>query len=193
MPRSARACLGGICYHVINRGNRRAEVFHNPADYAAFEKLMQRACGRLPMRIVGYCLMPNHFHLVLWPHEDGDVSRWMQWLLTSHVRRYHRINGTDGRIWQGRFKDFAIEQDEHLLRVLRYVERNALRANLVRRAEFWPWSSLTKRGPVSDGDSLPLPLPKDWLKIVNHPETEAELKALRRCVNREKAFGTLWY
>ena len=141
------------------------------------------------MRMVGYCLMPNHFHLVLWPHEDGDVSRWMHWLLTSHVRRYHRINGTDGRIWQGRFKDFAIEQDEHLWRVLRYVERNPLRANLVMRAEFWPWSSLTKRDPATDNDSLPMPLPNDWLEIVNRPETEAELVALRRCVNRELTYG----
>ena len=68
--------------------------------------------------------MPNHFHLVLWPRGDGDLSRWMQWLLTSHVRRYHRHYHGSGHVWQGRFKAFPIEQDEHLLTVLRYVERN---------------------------------------------------------------------
>ena len=191
MPRIARATVGGICYHVINRGNRRAEVFHNHRDYQAFVKLMERACNRLPMRIVSYCLMPNHFHLVSWPHEDGDLSRWMQWLLTSHVRRYHRINGTDGRVWQGRFKDFPIQQDDHLLRVVRYVERNALRANLVNRAEQWRWSSLASRGKLDWLAASPTPLPKDWLDFVNRPETVPELEALRSSVNRGKPFGGL--
>jgi putative transposase len=189
MPRTARASVGGICYHAINRGNRRAEVFHNLADYQSFIELMERACARLPMRVVGYCLMPNHFHLVLWPHEDGDLSRWMQWLLTCHVRRYHRINGTDGRVWQGRFKAFPIEQDEHLLRVLRYVERNPLRANLVARAEQWPWSSLRRHHAAPGEDDVPIRIPQDWETIVNRPETEAELKALRRSVNRQSPFG----
>ena len=82
MPRTARASVGGMCYHVLNRGNGRAEVFHKDGDYAAFVELMAEANERLPMRILGYCLMPNHFHLVLWPRGDGDLSRWMQWLLT---------------------------------------------------------------------------------------------------------------
>lgn len=189
MPRTARASVGGICYHAINRGNRRAEVFHDSVDYQAFIKLMERACARLPMRVVGYCLMPNHFHLVLWPYEDGDLSRWMQWLLTSHVRRYHRIHGTDGPIWQGRFKAFPIEQDEHLLRVLRYVERNPLRANLVTRAEQWPWSSLGRKQTAPCAGHAPIELPHDWSDVVNRPEGEAELEALRRSVNRESPFG----
>ncbi len=189
MPRTARASVGGICYHVISRGNRRAEVFHKHGDYRFFTQLMGRACARLPMRVCGYCLMPNHFHLVLWPYEDGDLGRWMQWLLTCHVRRYHRLNGTDGRVWQGRFKAFPIQQDEHFLRVLRYVERNALRANLVRRAEDWPWSSMVQTIAHPDADWCPVKLPKDWAEIVNRAETEEELAALRRSVNRERPFG----
>ncbi len=86
--------------------------------------------------------MPNHFHLVLWPYEDGDLSNWMQWLLTTHVRRYHRMYGTSGHVWQGRFKAFPIQQDEHLFVVMRYVERNALSAQLVTSAEDWRWSSV---------------------------------------------------
>src|SRR5688500_15490888 len=93
MPRTARASVGNPCYHVRNRGNGRSEVFHKDEDYIAFLQLMSDANDRLPMRLLGYCLMPNHFHLVLWPHADGDLSRWMQWLLTAHVRRYHRHYG----------------------------------------------------------------------------------------------------
>jgi putative transposase len=134
-----------MCYHVLNRGNARAEVFHKADDYAAFLKLLPLGMDRLPMRIVGFCLMPNHFHMVLWPHNDGDLGRFMQWLLTSHVRRYHRHYKSSGHVWQGRFKAFPIQQDEHLLAVLRYVERNPLRARLVKRAENWNWSSLRER------------------------------------------------
>jgi putative transposase len=142
MPRTARASAGGIWYHALNRGNRRETVFHQPADYDAFVQAMIDARERLPLDILGYCLMPNHFHLVLRPRSDGDLGRWMQWLLTAHVRRYHRYHGTTIHVWQGRFKTFPVQDDEHLVTVLRYVERNALSAALVARAEDWKWSSL---------------------------------------------------
>ena len=105
---------------------------------------MVGASARLPVDLLGYCLMPNHFHLVLRPHHDGDLGRWMQWLLTAHVRRYHRHYVTTGHVWQGRFKAFPVEDDDHLVTVLRYVERNPLRAELVSRAEDWKWSSLPR-------------------------------------------------
>jgi putative transposase len=117
-------------------------VFHGDEDYEAFVDLLDRACERLPMRVLAYCLMPNHFHLVLLPHGDGDLGRWMQWLLTSHVRRHHRRRRSSGHVWQGRFKAFPIQQDAHLVTVLRYVQRNPVRAGLAERAEAWPWSSL---------------------------------------------------
>jgi putative transposase len=192
MPRTARASVGGVCYHVLNRGNARAEVFHKNGDYAAFVDLMVAANERLPLRILGYVLMPNHFHLVLWPRGDGDLSRWMQWLLTSHVRRYHRHYQGSGHVWQGRFKAFPIEQDEHLLTVLRYVERNPLRAKLVRRAEAWPWSSLAWRPGGKRPELLsdwPLPCPKTWLAHVNAPQTEAELAVLQKSIARGAPFG----
>jgi putative transposase len=191
MPRTARASVGGICYHVINRGNGRDEVFHESDDYDAFVALIGEANERVAMRVLAYCLMPNHFHLVLWPREDGDLSRWMQWLMTSHVRRYHRHYGGSGHVWQGRFKAFPIQQDEHLLVAMRYVERNALRARLVRRAENWAWSSVRwhkgrqrlawlHEGPVDRGRS--------WVADVNAAMTGDEEEALRKSVNR----GTPW-
>lgn len=192
MPRTARASVGGICYHVMNRGNRRATVFHESADYRAFTMLMIRASARVPMRIVSYCLMPNHFHFVLWPYEDGDLSRWMQWLLTAHVRRYHRARGTSARVWQGRFKAFPIQQDWHLLTVMRYVERNPLRANLVESAADWPWSSHGVDCPPSSADLVsegPVPKPREWSTIVDRPHTDEELRALRRCGSRNTPYG----
>src|SRR5262245_14067851 len=151
MPRTARASRGGYCYHVINRGNARTEVFHKDGDYQAFLRLIGEACERLPMRVLAYCLMPNHFHLVLWPHKNGDLSRWMQWLMTAHVRRYHKHYHSSGHVWQGRFKAFPIQEDDHQLTVLRYVERNALRAELARCASKWPWCSLAVLVSENDG------------------------------------------
>jgi REP-associated tyrosine transposase len=192
MPRTARASAAGICYHVLNRGNGRAEVFHKEGDYAAFVDLLAAANERLPLRILGYVLMPNHFHLVLWPRAAGDLSRWMQWLLTSHVRRYHRHYHSSGHVWQGRFKAFPIEQDKHLITVLRYVERNPLRANLVERAEDWTWSSLAWREKGKRPAMLakwPVTCPRNWIEHVNTPQTEAELQALQRSVDRGSPFG----
>ena len=192
MARTARASRGNYVYHVLNRGNGRADVFHKDEDFAAFVRLMREANEKIPVRLVGYCLMTNHFHLLLWPHGDGDLSRWMQWLMTAHVRRYHRHYHGSGHVWQGRFKAFAIQDDDHYLTVLRYVERNPLRANLVARSQDWEWSSLkpTERsgppGLLSDG---PLAKPAQWTRIVNGVETEAELEALRQSVDRGTPFG----
>lgn len=192
MPRPVRISVADGCYHVLNRGNGRANVFHKQEDYEAFLRLIGEACERLPMRVLAYCLMPNHFHLALQPWKNGDLSRWMQWLTTAHVRRYHRHYNSSGHVWQDRYKSFPIESDEHLRTVLRYIERNPLRANLVQRAQDWEWSSLRwwrrrDRAPyLSDG---PMEHPSDWVRRVNRPETNAELEAIRKSVNRGAPFG----
>jgi putative transposase len=192
MPRTARASIGGFCYHALNRGNGRARVFHDADDYQEFIRLLRQACARVPMRLVAFCLLPNHFHLVLWPYGDGDLSTWMQWLLTAHVHGYRKRYGGSGHVWQGRFKAFPIEADDHLLTVLRYVERNALRAALAARAEDWPWSSLPVwlRPPLLPWlDPGPVPRHAGWLDYVHAPQSEAELAALRRSVERGAPYG----
>jgi putative transposase len=193
MPRTARASQGGYCYHVLNRGNGRRTVFHKDGDFAAFVTLLRDAGERLPMRLLAYCVMPNHFHLALWPRQDGDLSAYMMWLLTAHVRRYHQHYHSSGHVWQGRFKAFPIADDDHLLTVLRYVERNPIRAGLVARAEEWPWSSAAHaaadgrpRPPLEPG---PVPRPGDWLEHVNEPQSEAEVETLRECLRRGRPFG----
>src|SRR5436190_5566675 len=138
--------------------------------------------------------MPNHWHLVLWPQGDNDLSEYMRWVGVTHTQRWHRAHGTvgSGPLYQGRFKSFPIETDDHFFTVCRYVERNPLRANLVSRAENWRWSSLWQwrheRGDVSLS-GWPLPRSMHWLEYVNAVETEAELAALRRSVLRGTPFG----
>lgn len=125
-----------------NRGNGGTIVLRKDADYAAFLALLQTAKSKYPVRVLGFCLMPNHFHLVVQPATEVALSPFMQWWMTSHVRRYHRHYRSHGHIWQGRFKSFPIQQDAHLLTVLRYVVRNPVRAQLVESVTQWPWSSL---------------------------------------------------
>ncbi|MEM9658784.1 MAG: transposase [Planctomycetota bacterium] len=201
MPRTARASAGNVCYHVLNRGNARMEVFRKEDDYddyGAFLGLLNEANERSSMRLLSFCLMPDHFHLVAWPREEGDLSRWMQWLLTSHVRRYHRRYHSSGHVWQGRFKAFPIQSDEHLLTVMRYVERNPVRAKSipVRKAQNWPWSS-AGRPPRNYEPALvhagPVKKRTDWLDWVNRPLTAAELKAVRTSVERGRPYGSqIW-
>ena len=189
MPRTGRAASGGYCYHVLNRGNARSTVFHKDGDYAAFVSLLTAAGERNPMRLLAYCLMPNHFHLVLWPRDDGHLSDYMQWLMTAHVRRYHQHYGSTGHVWQGRFKAFPIQEDEHLLTVLRYVERNPLRANMVARSEDWPWSSAATNREGPPLDPGPVPRSEGWSEYVNQPQTEAEMRRLRQALDRGRPFG----
>jgi REP-associated tyrosine transposase len=192
MPRTARTLLAGSYYHLINRGNNRAALFSNPAAFRSFLNLIMRAQERTPLAMLAGCIMPNHFHLVAASRVTGDFSRWMHWLLTTHGQHFHIEHGTSGRVWQGRYKAFLIQHDEHLLTVMRYVERNALRAGLVKRAEDWPWGSLAWRLGRACGPELanpPVPLPSDWTSYVNAPHTSKELEALRACVNRQNPYG----
>jgi putative transposase len=177
---------------VTNRGNHRERVFHADADYQDFVILIGRACEEVPMRVLGFCLMPNHFHLALWPIEDGGLSRWMHWLLTAHVRRHNQRHEASGHVWQGRFKAFPAQDDAHLTRVLRYIERNPLRAGLVGQAAAWPWSSLRWwKAPRRLSFLHPTDTVTDngWPDIVDSPDTQDELDRLRRCVNRGSPFG----
>lgn len=187
MPRIARGLLAGQAYHILNRGNGQAIVFHKDSDYRAFIDLLGSAKARYPVRLFAFCVMPNHFHLVLQPETPSALSPFMQWWLTSHVRRYHQHYGGSGHIWQGRFKSFPIQEDEHLFTVLRYVLWNPVRAGLVRQVQEWPWTSLHAPGLV---DPWPIPLSADRLRWLGEPLTQPELEALRRCVTRQAPYGS---
>jgi putative transposase len=196
MPRISRGLADDCIYHVINRGNGGQVVFQKDKDYEAFVNLMKEAKIRYAVKIFAYCLMPNHFHIVVMPHQSGDLSKWMQWLLTSHVRRFHKHYGTSGHIWQGRYKSFLIQKDSHLLTVLKYVESNPLRAGLVNSANNWMWSSHREsfhKGGHLLIDEVPLELPKKWSEFVNESISEKELEKLRQSVTRQSPYGdSLW-
>ncbi len=192
MPRRARTAPGGFCYHVINRGINRQKVFHTESDYRCFVEAMQRAELVLSVRLLAYCLMPNHFHLVVWPVADGDLSSWMQRVMSRFNYRHRKDHPGSGHLWQGRFKSIPIQEDKHLFRVIRYVERNPLRGGLVEQSEDWKWSSL--RWTSGPGDSRwltepPVQWPADWIDIVNQPDNKAELAAIRARVESGKPYG----
>jgi putative transposase len=196
MPRVARGLVDGFVYHILNRGNGKQEVFHKDQDYKVFTYLMGEAKIRYSVKIFAYCLLPNHFHMVLMPLRAEELSKWMQWLMTSHVRRYHRHYGTCGHVWQGRFKSFLIQEDSHLLAVLRYVEANPVRAGLVGSAKEWLWSSHKERTgeePRLLMDEIPVGLPKGWGRYVDEPLREKELNRLRQSVNRQSPYGALMW
>jgi putative transposase len=196
MPRRLRVASGGYAYHVLNRAVGRLRLFATKRDFEAFEEVIGEAKARLPMRVLAWCIMPTHWHFVLWPRNDGDLSEFMRWLTVTHTQRWHAAHHTAGTgpLYQGRFKSFPIQEDDHLWTVLRYVERNPLRANLVKSVDAWRWSSLwhrmdgNKAGLLDDG---PLAMPSRWRQQVQRPQTEAELESLQRSVVRGCPFGEI--
>lgn len=196
MPRTPRADEAGGLYHALNRGNSRAAIFRKEADYEAFERILSEGLARYPVQLFCYQLMPNHWHLVLRPTQDGEMSQFLRWVTATHTMRYHahyHTSGT-GHVYQGRFKSFPIQDDAHFLTVCRYVERNALRAELTARAEDWRWGSLWRwQQSVEPVPALlsPWPIPRSphWLARVNEPLTDRELIALRRSAQRGSPFG----
>ena len=174
MPRRPRVATGGYVYHVLNRAVGRWRIFRKEQDYAAFERVIREVHERCPMRIISYCLMPNHWHFVLWPAEDGELSEFMRLMSVMHVQRWHahyRSAGT-GPLYQGRFKSFPVQPDGNLLDVCRYVERNAVAGGLVTRVGQWRWCSAANR-EISERPWLlsphlwPVPRPDNWQELLD--------------------------
>ena len=189
MPRRPRICPAGTCFHVLNRAVARLTLFEKQSDYEAFERVLVSARERFELPIFSYIVMPNHWHFVVRPQTDSQVTEFFRWLTHTHTMRWHAHYHTEGtgHLYQGRFKTFPIEEDEHLRAVLRYTERNALRANLCDRAEDWKYGSLWR---IVNGDEKsqtllspwPIDRPRIWLAMVNRPQDEAEEKAIRACL-----------
>jgi putative transposase len=198
MSRLRRLLSGGIAFHVLNRGVGKRTLFSKSADFDAFVSMLAETLRTRPMRVCGYCLMPNHWHMLLWPEHDGEVSSFLQHLTNLHVKRWkeHHSEVGFGHLYQGRFKSFPIQNDDHFRTVIRYIERNPLRANLVDKAEHWRWSSLGQPGPyepieLSTGpDTVARPRSDAaWINLVNVPQTESELAALRQSIRRGCPYG----
>jgi len=202
MPRAPRPVADGLLYHALNRGNNREAVFFQAEDYLAFLKALGQTQHRYPFRLFGYCLMTNHFHLLLSPEPGQSISRILQSLSVAHTWHYHRAQGTVGHIWQGRFKSPVIQDDDHALVVLRYLEANPLRAGMVSSLASYPWSSYRVHGMgLTDPLLTRMPvwetLAKDdarrqayWRQWLHTPVTEAEVAAVRRSVVSGRPFGS---
>lgn len=215
MGRPRRVDAAGYCYHVLNRSVGRQMIFKKPGDFDSFEGVLAQAVERSAgsVQLLAYCVMGNHWHLVLRTTQNGALSPFMKWLTLTHTQRYqvaHQHVGY-GPLYQGRYKSFLIQSGEHLLQVCRYVERNAARASLVERAEDWQWSSLWRwRNPASVADEQPQLIlsawpikdvgsafaadgsgrPRQWLRVVNTPQNQGELDAIRHAVKKSRPYGS---
>jgi putative transposase len=197
MGRALRTDVADYVYHVLNRANARATLFKTKTDYALFESVLEEAKERTGMRILAYTIMPNHWHLVLYPRADGDLSKFVNWLTLTHTQRWHAVHHTigHGHLYQGRYKSFLCESDAHFLQLVRYVERNPLRANLVASVQEWQWGSAWRRAHGTPKqqklmDSWPVPMPRGYATLLQEAQSEDEVAAMRRAVNRGNPFGS---
>ena len=197
MSRQPRIDIGNTVYHIINRANAGSEIFTNEKEYQLFEKILEDTKEITDMRILSYCIMPNHWHFVLYPESDGDLSLFMKYLTNTHTRQWHAKHKTigGGHLYQGRYKSFLVQTDQYLTQVCRYVERNSLQANLVQRAQDWKWSSLWRRefGTVAQKKLLsewPIDVPHQYLNWVNEYENKEDLENIRCSIKKSKPFGS---
>jgi len=180
MPRRPRCTLPVSFFHVINRGVRKFPIFTRPPDYTAFLGVLADGLDRYPVRLVSYCVLSNHWHLVLHPETIATLSNFMRWVTATHAIRWHRRHQTVGQgpLYQGRFRAIPIESGAELFRVCRYVERNALAARLVQRAQDWPWCSLSQRLRLDSTIPLtvmPFLSTSAWSDHVNTGQPERDL------------------
>jgi len=196
MGRGQRVDIGDLVYHVINRSNGRVPIFETETEYKDFEHLLSEIKEEFDMRILAYVIMPNHWHLLLYPRKDKDLSRSIHALCTSHALRQHSRKKTigEGHLYQGRYKSFLIEEDAHLLTVLKYIERNPARAKLVEKSEDWRWGSAYRRiyGTKKERSLLsesPVDLPRNYKEWIHTPEPAESLRLLRESVSKNQMFG----
>ena len=194
MARSLRSDTAGTIYHALNRGNARRDIFFKDEDYEAFERVVSEAMEKYPVDLISYQWMKNHWHMVLCPRENKAMSAFLGWVTMTHTQRYHAHYKTTGygHVYQGRYKSFPVQDDEHFHVVCRYVERNALTAKIVQRAQDYRWGSLYNwNGGKSVIKISPWPvkrLPR-WIERVNQPLTKKESDAVKHSIVRGSPFG----
>jgi len=196
MPRVARVDIANYPYHIINRTVMRLRIFDTDKDYDRFEKIIEGAVENVDMKIIAYAIMPNHWHFLLYPEKDGNLGLFMHKLTNTHARQVRSLTKTigTGPLYQGRYKSFIIQKDEHFLTVLKYIERNPVRAGLVSVAEDWRWGSAWRRTHGSPkqkrllADSL-VELPKNYRQWINASESPKEIEKIRMSVNKARPYG----
>jgi putative transposase len=194
MPLRCTRGIAGYTFHVLNRGVRRLRLFDSDGDYDAFIKAFAEAQARFPVEVFALCLMPNHFHFVVRPTEDGQLAEFMRLGTGTHSKRWHEHRGSagTGAVYQGRYKAFPVQSDRYFLAACRYVEANPVRARLVRSGAHWRWSSASVhfrfRSPLR---LTPWPIlkPANWMDLVDAEPKATELAEIRRSLVRSIPFG----
>jgi len=191
MARVPRVHTSGICFHILNRANSKLHIFNKQVDYKEFIDLLMISLNKYKINMYAFILMPTHWHFVCSAQVDGEISRWMAWLQMMHTRSWHKRHDTVGRghFYQGRYKSFIIQKDIHFLKVCRYVERNALRAGLVHKAEHWEWSSSHPKNRIQISP-WPVSKPDNYLSYINENMTNSELDSIRRSVTKNNPYGS---
>jgi putative transposase len=163
MPRRRLAGSGGFVFHVMNRSAKQLTLFDSPSEYNMFLQVLAEADRKCPMRLLEYCVMPNHWHLLVWPERDDQLSRYMRWITGVHAQRWRRTRGQPGKgaVYQGRYRWVAVQDGGHYDVARRYIQQNPVRAQLVGYPDAWPWSSASRepllarptlaQGPLSSG------------------------------------------
>jgi putative transposase len=200
MARLVRIKVGGYIYHVLNRANARACIFNNDKDYQSFEAILEDAVIKFDMRLLSYSIMPNHWHLVLYPKNDGDLVKFMSWLTITHTKRWHIEKNTigEGHIYQGRYKSFICQNDNHFITLVKYVEQNALKAKLVDKAENWRWSSVWRRENGTNEQKKilsdwPVSISEDYLFSINQIQMKPDEEVIEKSIIKSNPFGDdLW-
>ncbi len=196
MARQPRVDLSGYVYHVINRASGRVPIFKTKKDYQLFETVLVEAQKKTDMRILAYCVMPNHFHIAVYPKNDGDVQSFMCWLTKTHTQRWHVAHQTVGygHLYQGRYKSFIVNTDAYYFSLMKYIEQNPLRAGLVARVQDWQWGSFYRRlyGSAEQKGLLcswPMEEDADYVKEINNCFSGEVLKYLRTSVSKGSPLG----
>jgi len=196
MSRIGRIDIGGYVYHVLNRANDRLSIFNTDKDYHTFEVIIEDAVTKFDMRLLSYSIMPNHWHLVLYPKNDGDLVKFMTWLTNTHTKRWRLENNTtgEGHLYQGRYKSFICQNDIHFIRLVNYVEQNALKANLVEKAENWKWSSVWRREKGNNEQmkllsNWPVAMPEDYLLRLNEIQLKSDEEGIETSIIKSNPYG----
>ncbi|MCK4283326.1 MAG: transposase [Candidatus Brocadiae bacterium] len=186
MPRAARIVLPGFAHHVTQRGNNRQDVFFAPENRRRYLALLKRQCDKYGLQVEGYCLMTNHVHLVVRPATEASLAKALGRTHFLYTRYVNRLHGRSGHLWQNRFYSCPVD-DDHVLAVMRYVERNPVRSGSVARPWDFPWSSASAHigkpdlTGLSDAANWAQRIaPEVWAQLLMGPDSEGELSNVRK-------------
>jgi len=151
MPSGPRLLIHNACYHILMRGNQKQRIFYDTKDYSKYLLLLRKYKKRFDFQIYGFCLMPNHIHLIGQPQENLNLSKFMHSLSRAYTAHFNYRYNKVGQLWQGRYKSKIIVKDNYLIDCIHYVELNPVRANLVKSAGEYYWSSHQERVTEKNG------------------------------------------